>query len=239
MINGGDGLFGGLARDELMFAAGIGCVILLAAICVMRWRWRSRRRRGGAPFIPVQRVVLFPSEPFDHNGVEWPATDSDTARRQPLSSADFDHGPQPKASMTATMEHVRTAIPTPEPGVAVGVVRRRPKPAVVAIDTTVPPEALLAAAHELLTAGRPEQAAVQLRLCVRAAGHLKLPLIEAAARMELGDLASASGDLTTACEHWQMARSLFTQTQRVEHASAIETRMEAAGCPTDWVLTQF
>ena len=68
---------------------------------------------------------------------------------------------------------------------------------------------------------------------------MKQPGTEAMARLELGDLARACGDLTTACEHWQMARALFTDLKRPAETVAAEKRMESAGCPTDWVLNQF
>jgi hypothetical protein len=61
----------------------------------------------------------------------------------------------------------------------------------------------------------------------------------AKARVLLGDLAQANGDLSTACEHWQMARALFYELdQKGDHAS-VEARMLKNGCPTDWVLTDF
>ncbi len=123
--------------------------------------------------------------------------------------------------------------------------RQRPRPLPLPLhlrdadETVLSPQSLLARAQELLNAGNAEEAAKQLRLCVRLASKLRQVDVEANARLELGDIAQASGDPTTACEHWQMARALFTQAQRVVDARASETRMERAGCPTDWVLTQF
>jgi hypothetical protein len=78
-----------------------------------------------------------------------------------------------------------------------------------------------------------------LRKTIRGAMGAKHKEIHAKARLALGDLAHAHGDLTTACEHWQIARALFFELkQRREHA-AVETRMLRNGCPTDWVLTDF
>ena len=48
-----------------------------------------------------------------------------------------------------------------------------------------------------------------------------------------------SGDLTTACEHWQIARALFHELKQGRDHAAVETRMLRNGCPTDWVLTDF
>ena len=63
--------------------------------------------------------------------------------------------------------------------------------------------------------------------------------IHAEARLELAEVAYRCGDLTSACEHWQMARTaLLDDGQREAHAR-VEQRMRDHGCPTDWVLTDF
>lgn len=137
----------------------------------------------------------------------------------------------PSTSASATSASATSPIPAAP--------RRRPRPANAIDETVVSPELLLARARSLLAAGAPEDAAAQLRLCVRLAGKLKQPLIEASARLELGDLAGAAGDLTTACEHWQMARALYADLKLASEGKAAEGRMERAHCPTDWVLTKF
>ncbi len=63
--------------------------------------------------------------------------------------------------------------------------------------------------------------------------------LHALARLELGDICKSEGDLITACEHWQMARSLFEETSSASDAEVCEKRMLGNGCPTDWVLTDF
>jgi hypothetical protein len=55
----------------------------------------------------------------------------------------------------------------------------------------------------------------------------------------LGDLAHKDGDLTTACEHWQIARALFVELKQDGAHESVEVRMLRNGCPTDWVLTDF
>ncbi|MFT3731042.1 MAG: hypothetical protein QM780_06385 [Hyphomicrobium sp.] len=61
----------------------------------------------------------------------------------------------------------------------------------------------------------------------------------AAARLALGDAARQSGDLTTACEQWQLARTAFLESgDTVQHAR-VDKCMRDNGCPTDWVLTDF
>jgi len=63
--------------------------------------------------------------------------------------------------------------------------------------------------------------------------------IHAAARLELAEIAEADGDMTTACEHWQMARTLFHELDAQDDIKRTDARMLSNGCPTDWVLTDF
>jgi hypothetical protein len=155
----------------------------------------------------------------------------------------------PVAAQPAPLVPIMPSTPTPPavashpapPVLTVVPKSNRPRPKVVreVDDQVLSPETLLERAHVHLAAGASEEAAAQLRLCVRLASKLKQPAIEAAARLELGDLARASGDLTTACEHWQMARALYAALRRDIDTRAAELRMERARCPSDWVLNQF
>ncbi len=61
----------------------------------------------------------------------------------------------------------------------------------------------------------------------------------AAARLALGEAAHQAGDLTSACEQWQMARTAFLEGGDTEQHDRVEKRMRENGCPTDWVLTDF
>ena len=132
-----------------------------------------------------------------------------------------------------------SAAPVADAVAAPPVARRRPKTASELAEAGQTPEGLLARAHALLATGADDEAAVQLRACARLASRLKVPAVEAVARLELGDLCQSHGDMTTACEHWQIARALYGDLKRAEEATAAEKRMEKAGCPTDWVLTKF
>lgn len=87
--------------------------------------------------------------------------------------------------------------------------------------------------------GSSDSASEHLRKSVVIASQNDLKLVHAAARLELGDLAHQDGDLTTACEHWQMARGLFHDLEQGEELASTEARMQRNGCPTDWVLTDF
>jgi hypothetical protein len=61
----------------------------------------------------------------------------------------------------------------------------------------------------------------------------------AAARMQLAEAAYASGDLTSACEHWHLARGAYLASGQMDEHARVEKRMRDNGCPTDWVLTDF
>lgn len=78
-----------------------------------------------------------------------------------------------------------------------------------------------------------------LRRAVKLAAGLGLKELHAEARLDLGEEARAAGDLTTACEHWQLARAMFEEATLQPKAEAVAARMKRFGCPTDWVLNDF
>lgn len=88
-------------------------------------------------------------------------------------------------------------------------------------------------------AGDEAAAAPLLRKSVVLAQEAGHAAIHAKARLELGDQAQASGDLPTACEHWQIARALFDQLDMADLKADAAARMHENRCPTDWVLTDF
>ncbi len=90
-----------------------------------------------------------------------------------------------------------------------------------------------------MAAERHGEAADALRASLRAATLAKNKKMQAEARLELAELARAAGDLTTACEHWQMARSLFLSEKQTKELAETEAAMRRHGCPTDWVLNDF
>ncbi|AGK58126.1 hypothetical protein HYPDE_32258 [Hyphomicrobium denitrificans 1NES1] len=61
----------------------------------------------------------------------------------------------------------------------------------------------------------------------------------AIARMQLAEAAYSTGDLTSACEHWHLAREAFRASGHAEEHARVEKLMRDNGCPTDWVLTEF
>lgn len=78
-----------------------------------------------------------------------------------------------------------------------------------------------------------------LRRAVILATQLRDTRLHSAARLELGDRVAARGDMTTACEHWQIARQIYWDENRANDLAEADRRMIAAGCPTDWVLNDF
>jgi hypothetical protein len=97
----------------------------------------------------------------------------------------------------------------------------------------------LSYAQAEIAAGHPESAAEHLRSSVRAATRTRNVAVQAEARLELAELARAAGDLTTACEHWQIARALFHDLKLDARRGETERLMQQHGCPTDWVLNDF
>ncbi len=106
------------------------------------------------------------------------------------------------------------------------------------------PESALAALYleagrTLLVLGDGAAAGEQLRKSLVSSQKLGLKLEHAQARIELGDLSADQGDLTTACEHWSIARSMVHDLKRLADIEAVEARIRDNGCPTDWVLNDF
>jgi hypothetical protein len=101
------------------------------------------------------------------------------------------------------------------------------------------PPLYLSLAQRRLADGEAAEAEELLRKSIRGATGPRCKDIHAHARVVLGDIAHANGDLTTACEHWQIARALFHELKQIRDHAAVEARMLRNGCPTDWVLTDF
>ena len=101
------------------------------------------------------------------------------------------------------------------------------------------PGLYLSLAQWRLDSGETSAAADLLRKSILGATSAGLKDTHAKARLALGDIAHSSGDPATACEHWQIARSLFGELHQSGEHDAVERRMRRNGCPTDWVLTDF
>lgn len=97
----------------------------------------------------------------------------------------------------------------------------------------------LTLAQRQLDNGEAHDAAEMMRKAIRAATASGQKSAHAKARVALGDLVQASGDPATACEHWQIARTLFHELGQRSDFDAVDARMLRNGCPSDWVLTDF
>jgi hypothetical protein len=106
-------------------------------------------------------------------------------------------------------------------------------------ETAALAELNLELAERHIAAGELAPAADRLRRSILVAARLRQHGTHASARLLLGDLAEREGDLTTACEHWQIARSLFEELKVADRRRAADSRMRRIGCPTDWVLNDF
>jgi hypothetical protein len=101
------------------------------------------------------------------------------------------------------------------------------------------PGLYLSLARWRLDSGETSAAAELLRKSILGATTAGQRETHANARVALGDIAQTNGDPVTACEHWQIARSLFRELRQEGEHDAVEARMRRNGCPTDWVLTDF
>lgn len=106
-------------------------------------------------------------------------------------------------------------------------------------DDAVLSSASVELARLLIARSARQDASQHLHAAVVAARRSNLPGPHAAARVELAELAYRDGDLTTACEHWQMAKLMFHETERRTDRDRIAEVMRQHRCPTDWVLTNF
>lgn len=89
------------------------------------------------------------------------------------------------------------------------------------------------------SAGNASDIEKHLRRAIVLATQLGDTVVHAAARLELGDHVAMRDDMTTACEHWQMARQIYWDESRAAELASVDQRMIKAGCPTDWVLNDF
>ena len=131
------------------------------------------------------------------------------------------------------------APPPAEPAATADEIARRIAKAEAAGSQAELPALYLGLARDRIASERGSEAIPLLTACLRVSAALGQKEAQAGARLELGDLARSSGDLTTACEHWQMARGIFHDLKKAAELAAAERRMRQHGCPTDWVLNDF
>jgi hypothetical protein len=121
----------------------------------------------------------------------------------------------------------------------VATIAKRVETAIAANNNTALADLYLALArgHEKL--GHAEARMSALRSAAGCGALHGPPASHAAARLQLAEAAYDAGDLTTACEQWQLARGAFLADGQFDEHERVEKRMRDNGCPTDWVLTDF
>lgn len=214
---------GDKATLETLLSAAVFLIpiaVLFTLILLLSRRRRPAAQSQAAQSQAAQSPAALPQEPSD-----------EPAQAQPLhalsrTSAGVSFQDQQAQTPLAPVESVETILEKIETALA-----RGEKTALSGLYCE------LAAGHARL--GKAEARMAALR---SAAGYGALhgpPGAHAAARLALGEAAHSAGDLTTACEQWQMARTAYLQAGEAEHHARIEKRMRDNGCPTDWVLTDF
>jgi hypothetical protein len=143
--------------------------------------------------------------------------------------------PEPAPGPDPTQQGQRAPAPLPDPSALEAAVAKGEADG----DTKHLAVAYLALARHRIAGGDGPAAADLLRKTIRAAASSGQKGVHAEARLELGDICQQQGDLTTACEHWQIARGLFHELASAASLAGAERRMRQNGCPTDWVLNDF
>ncbi|MFM7085215.1 MAG: hypothetical protein ACKOW3_09500 [Hyphomicrobium sp.] len=106
-------------------------------------------------------------------------------------------------------------------------------------DTQAMLEATMKLSRLLLDQGEHKEANVLLRDAASVAAKSKFEAEHAEVRIELANLAKADGDMTSACEHWQIALQLYHDLNRKEDRDQIAQCMKECGCPSGWFLNSF
>ncbi len=203
----------------VVFAIPLAVFVMLLVLLVRRARQPGRGRRTSMPQSDANPLGVLSRPPSLHDvGAEPEAS--------PAPSAADAGAPTPTAKAVGEI-------------FSVDEIRKR-------IDTAVADGDRLALSALYLALSRGHQAkgdgAARMQALRSAAGYGALHgprTAHAAARLELAEVAYDAGDLTSACEQWQLARSAFLEEGATAEHAAVEKRMRDNGCPTDWVLTDF
>lgn len=192
------------------------------------------RRSSGAPATSTAEAV---AESPVRTGVAGPAPVSgDTSRTIPSPRPGPWHERVP-AGDAAKDGHRRAATPRTE---SRRDIESRLAEAEERFDDAVVARLSLAMAREILSGAETGgDAKAYLRRAIIIAARLDDKDTHASARLELGDVLAAEGDMTTACEHWQIARQIYWDGDERAKLADVDARMVANGCPTDWVLNDF
>ena len=206
--------------------------------------WRAARSQNDYDDRPMTRVSKLTDERHVQV-VESPAAIDDQPTAEPLGimvAASPPEAPLAAASVLVDLDAPDADFAVEEglsPAEQENLLRRGVERAKIDHDHARSARLSLELARLLLARSVRPEAAALLQSAVRAARQAKLPVIHAEARIELAGIAMEDGDLTSACEHWQMAKTMFHETGRRADQDRIADLMRRHRCPTDWVLTNF
>lgn len=210
---------------ELTGVAGVIALLIpliLLAIVVMRG---TRSRRAGDARAAGRRKASLPKTHASPDPAPLPPPAPVDATAASALAPPPEAEPEPDPTAVAALSAQRLAVRIAQ-AEAAGAEEELPR-------------LYLDEARLLVLSGDAAQAADRLRKSLRSSARLGLKLEHARARLELGDIASSQGDLTTACEHWSIARGLLYELKRSDDIKKAEDRIRNNGCPTDWVLNDF
>ena len=186
------------------------------------------RRRRAVEVVPAESADGHPSVPKDALGMMTvPSSDDGEPMNLPADEASgaIFLAPVPEPVLTLQEQEDALVLAIEE--------------AKTARDDLLLSRRSVALARVLIARSQRPRASSFLQSAVLAARRAKLPVVHAEARIELAELALADGDLTSACEHWQMAKLMFHETGRRHDQDRMADLMRQQRCPTDWVLTNF
>lgn len=254
----------GQAFELTGWAAWIALAVplLLLVLAVARGT-RARRRTPKTPELATASSVVAPGPVASDASAAAPVLLRQTEAAPAAPPATPQSAPPPaaeKVSVSKSLVENRPvaapAAPPPEPVIEEPVEEPAPDPVDVARETaarlaseikvaigagkeTVAVPLYISEAAALVIVGDRVAAADRLRKSIRLSATLGMKPEHALARLELGDIARHEGDLTTACEHWSIARSLMHELKIADGIKEAEGRIRNHGCPTDWVLNDF
>jgi hypothetical protein len=156
------------------------------------------------------------------------------ARSKPVQAFDASQlfeNPAPVASL------LRDAPRDEQPSLANGIERLQARLTAASQSDLAPIYMEIAAQHRV--SGDEAARLAALRSAAGLAAKHGPRAAHAQARLELAEVAFVAGDLTGACEQWQMARTALHDDGQRDAATRVDKRMLDNGCPTDWVLTDF
>jgi tetratricopeptide (TPR) repeat protein len=208
--------------DKVTFDTPLGVVVLLIPVAVILTLvvllWRRRRKQSGTSSSPRD------ASSGTFHAIAQPLTDTEKPAAQVIQQVPQEvlqdaHQDDAPAKPEAILAVIENAIADGETTTLSGLYFK------------------LAAAY-----GAEGDLRARMEALRSAAGNGALygpHAAHAAARLALGEAAQAAGDLTSACEQWQLARTAFLEGGDTDQHARVEKQMRENGCPTDWVLTDF